>query len=134
MTGAASLVTSVADYAKWLKAFLSHSAPLSINDYKELKTPRALLVKQPQASPFSGYATYALGWEVDFYHGYQVFCHTGNIEAYGCRVTFVPELHWGAVTCANNPVASSYAGTELIQYLFDNKIRLAKEEKFDWFH
>lgn len=133
MTGASSIISTITDYAKWLRMFVTESSPLTQNDHRELKTPRNLLVQQPQGSPFNSFSLYALGWEIAFYNGYQVFQHTGNLEAFGCRVELIPELNWAAVTCGNTPVTSVNAGIELIHYLLDNKIQLGEEERFDWF-
>ncbi|KAF8867149.1 beta-lactamase/transpeptidase-like protein [Acephala macrosclerotiorum] len=133
MTGASSIISTITDYAKWLRMFVTESSPLTPNDHLELKTPRNLLVQQPQGSPFNSFSLYALGWEIAFYNGYQVFQHTGNLEAFGCRAEFIPELNWAAVTCGNTPVTCVNAGIELIHYLLDNKIQLREEERFDWF-
>lgn len=134
MTGASSIIATVTDYARWLRTFITESPPLSPTDYSELKTPRNLLVQQPEGSPFTDFSLYALGWEIAFYNGFKIFQHTGNLEAFGCRAQLVPELTWAAITCGNTPVTSVNSGIELINYLLDNKIELQEEERFDWFN
>lgn len=136
ITGAGSIIASVHDHALWLRGFLlgssSDSGPLTSADYIELKRPRIHVTEQPDGSPYAGDMAYALGWETDWYNGYQVFMHSGGIEAFGNHIIFVPELKWGAVASGNTAYTSTFACIELIHKLLDDKIGLVEAERFDW--
>ncbi|KUJ20474.1 beta-lactamase/transpeptidase-like protein [Mollisia scopiformis] len=132
ITGAGSIIASVHDHARWLRALLSCSAPLTEADCKELKSPRTFIADQPEGSPYAGFMAYTLGWETDWYNGYQVFMHSGGIEAFGNHIIFIPELNWAAVASGNTAYTSTFACIELIHKLLDDKIGLSHAQRFNW--
>jgi len=105
VSGAGSIISNVLDYSKWIRAFITTSGPLSNSDYAALKTPRSLIPSGDEIdSPFAGSQAYALGWFSSVYAGYELFEHSGGMEAFGAQVRkFLPESPSMKSKPANQP-------------------------------
>ena len=57
-------ISSVIDYAKYLKMYIRKSGPLSEEAHKELRTQRAITTRNDEDLPtiFAGPQLYALSW------------------------------------------------------------------------
>ncbi|KEF61262.1 uncharacterized protein A1O9_02827 [Exophiala aquamarina CBS 119918] len=112
--GAGSIISSVGDFIKWIKALLNRENPISERLYQGLVRGRSL--KNPNArrlKPYSSPAIYAAGLEVHYYRGCMVVGHDGNIAGFASRFLFLPDFKFGAVIFANSsnagPVTSILA-------------------------
>lgn len=136
VTGAGSVISNVLDYALWIRALLTRSAPISAAGYQSLLTSRSILEKGTpgQPSPFTGPETYALGWFTGTYHGYEFFTHSGGMEAFGAELIFFPDLGdgYGVVSLGNTASTSNAVEERLMWELVDEKIGVPVEKRFDW--
>ncbi|CAG8961253.1 hypothetical protein HYFRA_00013309 [Hymenoscyphus fraxineus] len=132
VSGAGSIISNVLDYAKWLKALLSHSGPLSKEDITALLTPRSFYSPVYDPDPFTGSSTYALGWKVGVYQGYEFFSHAGGMEAFGAEVIFFPALNYGVVGFGNTGGTSNAVEQVLQWQLIDDKLGIPAEKRVDW--
>jgi hypothetical protein len=133
VSGAGSVVSNVLDYSKWLKAMIDSSGPISTDSHRQLRTGRTLLELDPRLpSPFTGPLIYTLGWITGAYGGYQFYYHSGGMEGFGAELIFFPALKYGITTFGNTAVTSNLAGSILMFYLVDQKLRTPLSERFDW--
>ena len=132
ISGAGSIVTNVLDYSKWLKAQLSQSGSISREGYKALRTPRIAASYDTGPQPFTGPENYALGWSNGVYKGYEWFEHGGGTISFGTELIFFPALNYGVVMFGNTAGTSTFAESVLLWHLVDEKLRISKEERFDF--
>lgn len=134
VTGAGSVISNVLDYAKWIKALIGRSEPISKDGYKALLTSRSILEIEigEEPSPFTGPQTYALGWFTGSYQGYEFFTHSGGMEAFGAEVIFFPKLKYGIVSLGNTASTSNAVEERLMWHLIDEKLGVPEEERFGW--
>jgi hypothetical protein len=100
--GAGSIVTSSADYIKWVQAMLHHQPPISEASYKALTQPRVLIdPEDKELNPFCSHQLYCMGWETYHYRGHQVVIHEGLIDGFGSAHFFLPGHGFGAVILGN---------------------------------
>ncbi|EFY88185.1 penicillin-binding protein, putative [Metarhizium acridum CQMa 102] len=80
-SGAGGIVSSVLDYAKWLKCPLRQTRPFSSLAHGEIRTPRVIY----EAAPAAGYdvTLYGLGWSRTVFHGQAMYSHNGATGAFG---------------------------------------------------
>ncbi|KAI2838440.1 hypothetical protein CBS147343_9092 [Aspergillus niger] len=129
ISGAGSIITNVLDYAKWARALLNQTEPLSPAVYKAIFEPRTVL---PPEAPFTGPRAYALGWYTGVYQGVQFFEHTGGMNAFGAEMILFPSLKYAVVMLANTAGTSNYAQKALAFRLVDEKLGVPVERRFDW--
>jgi CubicO group peptidase (beta-lactamase class C family) len=100
--GAGSIVTSTADYIKWVQAMLHRHVPISEASYKALTQPEVLLdPEDKELDPFCSHQLYCLGWETYHYRGHQVVIHEGLVDGFGSAHFFLPAHGFGAVILGN---------------------------------
>ena len=100
--GAGSIVTSSADYIKWVQAMLHRREPISESSFKALTQPRILIEPADDGpDPFCSHQLYCLGWETYHYRGHQVVIHEGLIDGFGSSHFFLPAHGFGAVILGN---------------------------------
>ena len=106
-SGAGFIITTVDDYAKWMRAFLQPSTgPLNDDIVKNLWTPRShLSPHDPINIPFEGVLAYGLGWFITTYKSHLVYWHTGEIDGYGALVMLIPSLELGVSFLSNGQTA-----------------------------
>ncbi|KAG8422477.1 Carbamoyl-phosphate synthase [Metarhizium acridum] len=71
ISGAGAVISSVADYARWVKALLKKGAFLSEATHDDIVRPRFISMAVSMAEPSKGadVTTYALGWFRTSLHG-----------------------------------------------------------------
>ncbi|KAJ1324924.1 serine hydrolase [Microdochium nivale] len=138
-SGAGGTLSSVADYALWVRCLLAEGRPLSKACHRAIKTPRVVIQPQQQASGsadrdngYDGPLMYALGWWTGTYRGHRVYTHSGGMEPYGAEIYFFPDLGYGVVTMANTAVTSNYLGEVLAWRLINDRLGVPEAERFDW--
>ncbi|OJJ73115.1 hypothetical protein ASPBRDRAFT_73569 [Aspergillus brasiliensis CBS 101740] len=120
-TGTGAMVSNVLDYAKWLRAMLYQTPPISKEGHTALRVPRAVIADsdwKDMLAPPGAYHLYTLGWFIDYYHGEQIYWHTGSWEGFGIMVGFLPARGF-AFAMMGNTQNARIAELELYLYLID---------------
>ncbi|KAI0871827.1 beta-lactamase family protein [Hypoxylon argillaceum] len=130
--GAGSIITSVNDYIKWVKALMNQEHPIDEEVYKGLIKMRTLTTddpedREPQTSPL----VYAAGLEIFYYRGHAVIGHDGFVPGFGSRHFFAPALKLGGVIFGNAGSAGDVA-TVLSRELIDEFLGVPAPERPDW--
>lgn len=131
--GAGSIQTSVIDLAKFIRAMINRSSPITQSIYEAVTMPR--ITKDQRYIPTKHVTnncppSYALGWDVRYYRGAQILCHDGVITGYGSRMFFLPDYRVGAVILGNSDGAFDLSF--IIQtYLVDEVLNIPKDQRFD---
>lgn len=127
--GAGSIVTSVNDFSKWVKALMNQENPINERLYKGLVRGRTL--KNPNArrlKPYSSPAVYAAGVEVHYYRGTMVVGHDGMVTGFASRFFFLPDFKFGAVIFANSSDAGPVTSI-LARELMDQVLQVPEIER-----
>lgn len=132
--GAGALISTVQDYAKWLRMMISRSAPLSKEGHESIMTPRSML--EPELlgvvkNHTVGDGVYALGWWKYVYRGQQVVAHGGSIRGFGALALFLPDLEWGVTIFANTQGTSNMVADILAYHLIDEMLGIPQEKRLD---
>jgi CubicO group peptidase (beta-lactamase class C family) len=102
VAGAGGIISSVADFAKYLRAMMhKDSAVLRPESYAELRTGRMITPPILGEDVFTGPPVYSLGWMIALYSGVEIFHHTGGVPGFATIMIHIPERDW-AVTVMNN--------------------------------
>lgn len=132
--GAGSIITSVNDYIKWVRALLFQQSPVTEDMYSDLIKSRTFLETEhieKWLGPFTSQTAAGAGLEIFYYRGYLVAGHNGLVQGFASRHFFLPRLNFGAVIFAN----SSSAGRiiEIIsRELIDEVLKVPVAERHDW--
>ncbi|KAI1820125.1 beta-lactamase family protein [Xylaria intraflava] len=130
--GAGSVITSVNDYLKWVKALMNCEHPIDDEVYKGLIKMRSFPAsgaedREPMSSPL----VYAAGLTVFYYGGHLVVGHDGSIPGFGSRHFFVPALKLGGVILGNSGDADGVAAI-LSREMIDEVMGVPVTERPDW--
>jgi CubicO group peptidase (beta-lactamase class C family) len=132
LSGAGAIISTVNDFAKYLRAMITEHPILSKESYKQLRTPRAILASEAVA-PFSPPLLYALAWTVGNYRDTQIIHHSGSVLGFGSYMAFVPGRKWGVVVMANSDTNSNVLTEELTFEVLDRLFGTpASGERMDW--
>lgn len=134
--GAGSIQTSVKDLAKFIRAMIKRSDPITDSIYDAITTPR--ITKDQRSSTTKNASnhpppSYALGWDVRYYRGTQIISHDGVITGYGSRMFFLPDYKVGAVILGNSDGAFDLSFV-IQSYLVDEILDIPKDQRFDVSH
>ncbi|KAK2612694.1 hypothetical protein QQS21_001311 [Conoideocrella luteorostrata] len=130
--GAGSIITSVNDYVKYIRAIMNKERPFTENIYKGLV--KARITKNPNyedISPFSSPPLYAAGWEVHHYRGHMLVIHGGCITGSSTSHFFFPDLNFGGVIFGNTSMAG-FVAEILMQELVDEVLDLPTDQRLNW--
>ncbi|PLB41875.1 beta-lactamase family protein [Aspergillus candidus] len=130
--GAGSIITSVNDYIKWVKAVMNQDNPITDSVYKGLIKARTL--QNPDfedLAPMTSPVSYAAGWEIFFYRGYMVVGHDGAVPGFGSRHFFLPDFRFGGVILGNSEGAGVVAAVVAREFI-DDVLNVPKPERPDW--
>lgn len=130
--GAGSIVTSVTDYLKYVKAMMNKEAPFTEEIYNGLIKGRIIIEPSYEhLNPFCAAPLYAAGWEVHYYRGHQIIVHDGCISGSSTSHFFVPDLNFAGAIFGNADSASYIA--EIILYeLLDELLEIPKSQRVSW--
>ncbi|KAI1972888.1 hypothetical protein LOZ53_001971 [Ophidiomyces ophidiicola] len=129
--GAGNIISSVADYAKWVKVLMHRRAPISSAGYASLMGGHVIV--SPEAMPPDTSPTlYGFGWFLRTYAGEVIIQHPGGIEGFGSFVCFLPKKQIGFVILGNNMVGMNAAATVLGNHLIDEILDTPEKDRFDW--
>lgn len=130
--GAGSIVTSAADYIKYVQAMLHSRHPISADSRKALIQPRILTdMADNDADPFCSPELYCLGWGTYYYRGHQVVIHEGLIDGFGSSHFFLPAHGFGAVILGNADGAEQITWI-LARVLIDAALNIPEADRPDW--
>lgn len=129
-SGAAAVISSAADYARWIKCLLHEAPPFSKAVHRDIKKPRSI----DAAAPAGGVdvALYALGWQRTLYKGHVVYTHSGGMHAFGAQVYWLPEAQFGVAAFANTALTSNAVEDAIVYRLIEDKLGIPEEERFDF--
>ncbi|KAI9750597.1 MAG: hypothetical protein M1835_001366, partial [Candelina submexicana] len=130
-SGAGAMISSVADYAHWLRTMIQRSGPISASAHEELISVHSL--PGPKArSPFVGVNGYGFGLQIDVYRGEELITHGGGVDGFGALVAYLPRRQWGCVMMANTAGTSNILQQTLAFKLIDDVLDVPAKERVDW--
>jgi CubicO group peptidase (beta-lactamase class C family) len=129
--GAGNVLSSVADYAKWVSAILNRKPPLSKTSYATLLGGHSIISPNP-IEPFGSPLLYGLGWMSQTYKGEMLVFHEGAQFGYGACVILLPRRKLGLVVLGNNMIGINAAANLLAFHLIDEELGIPKNDRFDW--
>ena len=102
---AGSINTCAADMAQWLRLHLGRGVfngrrLISEAQLRDMHTPQ-MVVQRPARWAELPHQSYALGWFVEPYRGYDLLHHGGNIDGFSTMTTLMPREGLGVVALAN---------------------------------
>lgn len=128
-SGAGELISTSPDYLKFVKMLLKEEPPLSKNAHEELTKPR--IWNGQERKEWMSHQLYALGLEIETYHGEQVIGHDGCIHGFTSKNLWVPRLGWGVVVHVNCDDADGVLN-KICWGLIDDLLGVAQERRYDW--
>jgi Beta-lactamase len=140
IAAAGSTLSTVNDYALFLRAMLRESTPISPSGHLQLRNPRIALppelVRGAIPSYMSGPALYSLGWMWRLYRGREVFSHPGGLGGFGADMAFVPgtsnnDTGFAVAVMGNTAGTSNIVAMILSAYLMDEYLGIPEEERYD---
>jgi hypothetical protein len=130
--GAGSIITSAADYIKWVRAMVCIHHPISADSRKALVRPRILIDPEDNdPDPFCSPPLYCLAWETYHYCGVQVVIHEGLIDGFGSSHFFLPAHNFGGVILGNADGVEQITWI-LARELIDAALAIPEAERPDW--
>ena len=132
-SGAGAVISNVLDYAKWLQCMMTKSPPLSRAGHIAVRTPRINIVSPTgEMPPFTGSASYGLGWQLVIYRGEPIISHDGGLIGFGALMAYLPRRQWGVTMMGNTAATSNFAQQVLIFQLMDDLLSTPNSERFNW--
>ncbi|KAL3428759.1 beta-lactamase/transpeptidase-like protein [Aspergillus tetrazonus] len=131
LRGAANILTSVNDYAKWVSALLVRAPPLSEEGYAALFGAHSIVAPLVNP-PFSAPDLYGLGWILQNYRGLQIIQHSGDQVGFGAFVVLLPEEQTGLTILGNEMIGMDQASFILAYEIIDWLLGIKQEERPNW--
>lgn len=128
LSGIGAVVSSVLDYAKWLKCLTYQTAPFSEAVHRDIRQPRMLEPLHDFLGP--DVETYGLGWSRTNLHGNVAYGHTGSTMSGGAIVTWLPELHFGVIIFANTATSSNNIGRVLAMRILEDRLNVRQDLRY----
>lgn len=125
-SGAGAVVSSVTDYAKWIRFLLEQGDLFSEATHKDIR--RTGIVCRPPAHEHQDIVTYGLAWNRKMYRGQLVYGHGGGTSQ-GAETYWIPGLKLGFVSMANTTVSSNLLGMVLFNKLVDDKLGIPEPDR-----
>ncbi|RHZ52915.1 uncharacterized protein CDV56_105763 [Aspergillus thermomutatus] len=123
-TGCGAMVSSVEDYALWVRALIQ--SKMTTRD--ALLFPRITLPAfEEGVHPPAPYHLYALGWFVESYRGEPLYWHTGSWPGCGILVGFIPGKEFGFIMMGN-AMDARFAAASLYMYLLDMMLGIPPDQ------
>ncbi|KAK2590160.1 hypothetical protein QQS21_012156, partial [Conoideocrella luteorostrata] len=126
VSGGGATISTVVDYAKWIKALLYQDEFLSEASHADIIRPRAIAF--PDAALGQDITTYAAGWFRTVFHGEKTIWHSGSTATHGALVYWLPDRKYGVVIMGN--YASEVPRTVMYR-LLEDKLGIPNEKRFD---
>ncbi|MCJ1229284.1 hypothetical protein MMC12_005949 [Toensbergia leucococca] len=131
-SGDGAIISTVADYAKYLHTMIDQAPPISPAGHAALRTPRSF-ADLMEHFPNTGPTTYGLAWFRSTYRGESMIYHGGAMQCgFGTQMLYLPWRKWGVVIMANTFQTSNLA-EEILQYaLLDDLMDTPRVDRIDW--
>ncbi|KAK5991463.1 D-aminopeptidase-like protein [Cladobotryum mycophilum] len=127
--GAGSIITSANDFIKWVKGLVHREGPISEKVYQQLVRQRSIVnPSSKNLRPYTSPAFYGAGLETFYYRGHASVTHSGGIDGFGSKFTFLPDSKFGVVVCGNSDGTSQVSGI-LTRELIDEFLKIPKDER-----
>lgn len=124
VSGAAAVISSVKDYAKWVRALLSQSGPLSPEVHQDIRKPRTNATVGTKATDVR---QYSLAWFQQTIDDKVFYWHDGSMIGQKSLVYWFPEDNFGFVLFGNADGAED-ANTRIAWRLIGTKFGWTAEE------
>jgi hypothetical protein len=129
--GAGEMKSTALDIASFLRCMIHKTSPLSPDAHAELTKPRTIVNPEEELKPFHSHPLYALGWEIETYHGETVVGHDGCTNGFASKMLYLPRLEWGVVILGNK--MDAYRAQEKICWtMIDDLLGVEEGKRFDW--
>lgn len=137
LAGAGAIISSVNDYAVWMKAILetspalhrasNKSPPITSQIYHDILSPRTFVdeIVIPNSDPnaFIDLPHYALGWFSTRFAGRRIIAHGGSLTGFGAELFILPDDDFGIITMGNTVATSNIAGQLIASIILQAKFR-----------
>ena len=130
-SGDGAIISSVLDFALYLRMYLDKSPPLSASAHLSLRTPRSFL-DPVERFPNLGPISYGLGWMISSYRGQTLIGHNGAVPGFGALMFYMPWRQWGVAMMGNTFESTNYAQQILLYALLDELLETPQIERIDW--
>lgn len=127
--GAGLVISTVADYTKWVRCLIDQTAPLSKAAHKDIRTSRMLTTLGDREGMGEGDLTYGLGWNRKTHHGHVVYRHGGTEAAYSTQLYWIPSLRYAVVAMANTGLANQ-PEDEVVWRLIEDRLKVPQDERY----
>ncbi|EFQ33992.1 penicillin-binding protein [Colletotrichum graminicola] len=124
--GAGGIISTVLDYAKYLRVMINESAPLSKVGLREIKTPRNLVPSSKV--PYVGPVTYALGWGGAVLEGEQMYSHNGAVTMFISTMMMIPSKQIGVAVFTNTDAS---APEIIAHHIMWEHLGMPKDKRYD---
>lgn len=128
ISGAGATISSVLDYAKWIKSLIHETPPFSREVHSDIRRPR--MIGSPELNFGTDEVLYGLGWERTTLHGQVAYKHGGTTGTGGAQVMWLPEMKYGVVVFANVGSASATVNNFLSFRLLENRLKIEPEDRY----
>lgn len=130
--GAGSIITSVNDYIKWIRAMIHLQAPVTEQIREEMLRARAVTNnRHKKLPPYSSPPMYGAGLETSYYRGHLRVDHGGGVTGFTTKQFFLPGLRFGGIMMLNSG-STDYADDLIIDELIDELLQVPEAERPDW--
>ncbi|KIH89464.1 serine beta-lactamase-like superfamily protein [Sporothrix brasiliensis 5110] len=150
VSGAGGIISSVNDYARWLRCWIDGPAfsskgsnsstadvcggiPFRRSSLDAVLAPKMFLGKSAASpAPFDAPLAYASAWTTSSYKGHRFWGHSGGSNAFGAEVYFFPDDRFGVVLFGNTATTSNMAELILLWHLASERFGIPADERYDW--
>ena len=130
--GAGSIMTSVNDYIKWVRAMMNRQDPITDDMYWNMIEARSFPNPRYESMrPLTSPTMYAAGWEIYYYRGHMVVSHDGCVPGFAATHLFLPDLSFGVTLFANSSGGGN-VNSVLTFELIDALINVPRAQRLDW--
>lgn len=126
MNGAGAVISSVKDYAKWMRCLINKDEPLLEAAHEEIRRPRIVQSSEPVMG--ADLTTYSLSWFRTTLYGRTVYWHSGSTMTHVALVYFFPEEGYGVTIFANTMARAIQA---LMYRLIEDRFDVPESQRFD---
>ncbi|OAA72447.1 Beta-lactamase/transpeptidase-like protein [Cordyceps fumosorosea ARSEF 2679] len=130
-SGAAGIITTVEDHARWLHSLIDMSGPLSKAVHKDIRRGRSIFSDQPWVEGGLDVKLYALGWQRTTFFGEELFFHGGESLAFGTTMWWIPSRKFGAVAMGSVYEHANEASVAVIRRLAAEALDVPPEKRIN---
>jgi len=127
--GAGAVISTVADYARYLRAMMAEAAPLSRAAHALLKAPHNVVAAPAADGPWTGPLWYGAGWEAGVVRDELVYLHGGAVNAFFVTMLMVPARGFAVVAMVN---AETLALDAVVWRVLYDYLGVPEAERFDF--